>query len=299
MLARTLAPRVACAQNLARSRAYATVASEDRWPAPTHPHRPPTPYEILETEPSAPYSRACFTELAKLYHPDRARAAAGNQNHGSAARVSPAERLERYRLVVQAHAILSDPTRRRAYDACGAGWVGGHGAPDAWSANTGDGRPGRFYAKDDVDGPWTNATWEDWEAWHVRQQEKEEAAARKGPGKKKPVFASHGSFGTVLITLAIVGGAAQMVHAERMNSVRMLTREEQHYRATLDLEKRRNATRMENDKAARIGSFVRLRDPVVFENAGLAEAVVRPDVCESGQSIAERRKREESRRTGK
>ena len=152
----------------------------------------------------------------------------------------------------------------------------------------------RFYGRDDVDGPWTNATWEDWEAWNARQRQKEEAAAREDPGKKKPVFASHGSFGTVLVALAIVGGAAQMVHAERMSSVRRLTRDERHYQATLDLERRRNATRMENDKGARIESFVKQRDPAVFEKPGLVEAIVRPDICESGDTMAQRRKREES-----
>jgi curved DNA-binding protein CbpA len=289
MLARTLAPRSAAAKRLPRLRRYATLTNDDRWPAPAHPRRPPTPYEILETAPGAPYTRTRFTELVKLYHPDLA--------HGGApARISPAERLERYRLAVQAHEILSDPVRRRAYDSCGAGWAGGPGgAAEAWAAGTAeDGRPMRFYGRDDVDGPWTNATWEDWQAWHARQQQKEGAAAPGANGKKKPVFASHGSFGTVLVALAIVGGTAQMVHAEKMSSVRRLTREERHYKATRDLEERRNATRMDNDKEARIESFVKLRDPAVFDNAGLVEAVVRPDICESGDSLAQRRKREEA-----
>ena len=56
---------------------------------------------------------------------------------------------------------------------------------------------------------------------------------------------------------------------------------------------------MENDKEARIETFVKQRDPAVFENAGLVEAVVRPDICESGDTIARRRKREESGRRPK
>jgi hypothetical protein len=44
--------------------------------------------------------------------------------------------------------------------------------------------------------------------------------------EEEALFASHGSFGTVLVALAIVGGTEQTVHSEKMSSVRRLTREE-------------------------------------------------------------------------
>src|SRR5256885_8651239 len=84
------------------------------WPAPKTPPQTPTPYEIFDLPKGGTYSKHKFYELVKIYHPDR------NRVEGTAcAGISHVEMLERYRLIVLAHEILSDPVKRRAYDTCG------------------------------------------------------------------------------------------------------------------------------------------------------------------------------------
>ncbi|KAK4909169.1 J domain-containing protein 1, partial [Elasticomyces elasticus] len=126
-----------------QKRSYATLSDDIpptanadlTWPAPPHGHVYPTPYQIFALEKSAPYSKARFYELVKLYHPDR--------NHCSSTpapapthpeRLSHKVKIERYRLIVAAHTILSDPARRSAYDRFGAGW---NGRPDAATPGSG------------------------------------------------------------------------------------------------------------------------------------------------------------------
>lgn len=122
MLFKKLAP--CTASNILRAN-YATVASpqassRDHWPHPVQSTTPPTPYQIFSTTPSEPYSKARFTELVKIYHPDRCDHPAGH----ACAHLPATTRLERYRLIVSAHRILSNPERRKAYDRFGAGWTG-------------------------------------------------------------------------------------------------------------------------------------------------------------------------------
>ena len=62
------------------------------------------------------YSKTRFHELVKLYHPD--------MSPGKSEDIPRQVKIERYRLIVAAHTILSDPTRRSAYDRFGAGWNG-------------------------------------------------------------------------------------------------------------------------------------------------------------------------------
>ncbi|KAI1120954.1 hypothetical protein F5Y10DRAFT_257355 [Nemania abortiva] len=74
-----------------------------------------TPYQLLEQDPKAPYDKKRFCQLAMMYHPDRW---IHEKYHG----VSKASRIERYRLILTAHRILSDPVKRKAYDRGGLGW---------------------------------------------------------------------------------------------------------------------------------------------------------------------------------
>ena len=94
-----------------------TFRDNMHWPAPKTPPVTPTPYEIFALPKGGAYSKHKFYELVKIYHPDR---------HGlegtACAGISHVEKLERYRLVVLAHEILSDPIKRKAYDSYGAGW---------------------------------------------------------------------------------------------------------------------------------------------------------------------------------
>jgi curved DNA-binding protein CbpA len=88
--------------------------SRARWPLTNNP----TPYDILGTQRGKKYLKAGYYDLVKTYHPDLNMASSRES-------LSKEERVERYRLVVAAHEILSDPQKRAAYDVYGIGW----GAP--------------------------------------------------------------------------------------------------------------------------------------------------------------------------
>lgn len=66
-------------------------------------------YEILEIYPSASEDavKEAYFKLAKVYHPD----VSGTSDH------SEAERVEKFKRVTEAYSVLSDPGRRREYDA--------------------------------------------------------------------------------------------------------------------------------------------------------------------------------------
>ncbi|OOG00293.1 hypothetical protein ASPCADRAFT_57 [Aspergillus carbonarius ITEM 5010] len=93
------------------------------WP----PTQDLTPYNILNLRPSDPYTKAPFYNLVKIYHPDR--------YHTVPSNLSPATREHRYRLVLAAHELLSDPQKRLAYDRYGVGWAW------AWAWAHGQGLP--------------------------------------------------------------------------------------------------------------------------------------------------------------
>ncbi|KKK12069.1 hypothetical protein AOCH_003752 [Aspergillus ochraceoroseus] len=76
-----------------------------------------TPYDVFGQDRRAPYSKHRFYELVKIYHPDRP-----CNDHPLCRDISPERRLQRYHIVVAAHEILSNPSRRAAYDRCGTGW---------------------------------------------------------------------------------------------------------------------------------------------------------------------------------
>lgn len=96
----------------------------DRWPQAHHvltrwPARPGfSPYDVLEQPRDGPYSKRRFYELVMVYHPDR-------WVHGTYHGIPKQTRVERYRIILAANAILSDPVRRRAYDEYGVGWTPG------------------------------------------------------------------------------------------------------------------------------------------------------------------------------
>jgi curved DNA-binding protein CbpA len=152
--------------------------------------------------------------------------------------------------VVTAHEILSDPTRRAAYDQTGAGW----------SHN-----PKRYNTVADASADWgpygptiyANATWEDWERWNNRHQ-----------GKQQHVVDQR-TFTRLVILLVLFGGAVQASwigqlnsgHEQRLrevseDSMRFLTGRRQHTVAQMP----------HND--ARVQSFLIRRDPT---GSGLKE----------------------------
>jgi hypothetical protein len=91
-----------------RKRNYASRAP---WPSTNTP----TPYDILGTQRGQKYLKARYYDLVKTYHPDLSMAS-------SRENLPKEEQVQRYRLVVAAHEILSDPQKRAAYDVYGIGW---------------------------------------------------------------------------------------------------------------------------------------------------------------------------------
>ncbi|KAF9891075.1 hypothetical protein FE257_005010 [Aspergillus nanangensis] len=168
-------------------RHYATAQGfpdhELSWPSAS----PFTPYDVVKLDRRAPYSQSRFYELVKIYHPDRP-----CNEHPVCRDISPQVRLQRYHMVIAAHEILSDPTKRAAYDLSGAGWSLHHPpapTPTPSWAQTGSSDYGPIF---------NNATWEDWERWHNRHQ-----------GKQQHMVDNR-TFTTFVILLAMLGGVVQV-----------------------------------------------------------------------------------------
>ncbi|KAJ2900102.1 putative hsp40 co-chaperone protein [Zalerion maritima] len=152
----------------------------NHWPACRHP----TPYEIFDIHRTAPYSKTRFYELVKLYHPDR-------HSHTAHHALPHVTKLERYRLIVLAHSILSDPDRRQKYDQFGAGW-GGRSDMQSPRCHYPDGKSWR----DQPGSAANNATWEDWERWHQE---------RDSSSKNDPLYMSNGLFAAFVVVVTFMG----------------------------------------------------------------------------------------------
>ncbi|KFG85346.1 putative Hsp40 co-chaperone Jid1 [Metarhizium anisopliae] len=140
------------------------------WPASSAP----TPHEILGVAPGAPYSKDRFNQLVKMYHPDMS---------GADARVRhlpQSVRLERYRLIVAAHNLLSDPSNRRLYESHRQGWV----YPRPFTGRQGDNRHG-FSSKDGA------------------------AQNPPSPMRQRPIYASNATVAILLVALGMLGAALQ------------------------------------------------------------------------------------------
>lgn len=228
-------------------RGYATVhdgprnpSSNDRpdpskWPSAANP----TPYQIFDQKMTAPYSKARFYELVKLYHPDRHR-------HSAHDTLSDTTRLERYRLVVAANEILSDPGKRRAYDLYGAGWDSVRSMDNMTFRNADHSwrnKPGN---------PSMNATWEDWERWY---------GERDGGQKQKQqtVFMSNELFVVVLCAFVVAGSMGQARRASSTTMAVMEMRDQKHEAISHDMAKRR-AEQGPLTRHERVESFLRQRE---------------------------------------
>jgi len=157
--------------------------------------------------------------------------------------------MERYRLVVSAHEILSDPTRRSAYDASGAGWNGRpeHGAPEyQW----GQYKETRWSGFDTNDSPFRNATWEDWEKWYIRDKV-----------KQKPVYFSNGGFLMLVITVVFLGGFGQSIRVGDYSNVFQRQVEKAHDDASKTLRRRKTKSTEFGNKDERLQCFLSSRDP--------------------------------------
>ncbi|KAJ4387546.1 J domain-containing protein 1 [Gnomoniopsis smithogilvyi] len=206
------------------------------WPTSANP----TPYDIFATTKSAPYSKKTFYQLVKLYHPDR------HPHTSSSSTLSQATKLDRYRLVVAANTILSDPTKRRAYDLYGAGWAGTHDmsnktfrdADRAWRQEAGSAAG--------------NATWEDWEQWH---------RAHDGTSgeKQSPLYMSNGLFVGALALFVVVGSWGQATRAGNHSVHLIEMREASSQHISEEMWKRRKEKAILG-REERIETFLRQRE---------------------------------------
>ena len=182
------------------------------WPccnnATKKPSSSPTPYDIFDIQKTEVYSKHKFYEMVKIYHPDRQSTHHQDPN-SSIHDIPPVERLERYRLIVQAHTILSDPVRRKAYDSTGAGW----GEQSSWMRRDGSTRP---HTADEQDSPFANATWEDWERWYARAGSHPHPGYSKhgtGPQTYAGTYINPNAFASFIILLAVISGVLQATQA--------------------------------------------------------------------------------------
>lgn len=205
----------------------------------------PTPYEIFHQSKTAPYDKKTFYQLAKLYHPDR------HAHTSTRSSLSRATKLERYRLVVAANSILSDPSKRRAYDLYGAGWAGTSDmsnaswreADRAWRRESGSAAG--------------NATWEDWERWHDGRQD---GGGGGGSGKRQdPVYMSNGMFVAVLAVFVVAGSWGQATRAGRHSVHLVEMRETSSHSISEDMWRRRRE-KAELSREDRVESFLKQRD---------------------------------------
>ncbi|CAG8954941.1 hypothetical protein HYFRA_00008630 [Hymenoscyphus fraxineus] len=215
-----------------------------RWPEVTSADAVPTPYQIFNQKKGSPYSKQRFYELVKIYHPDR-------HEHGTSRNELPyATKLERYRLVVAANDLLSDPIKRGAYDRYGAGWNGMPGVDRSTAGSWGDAR-GRGWGSD-PNGPSNNATWEDWERWYARNAE----------GPQEPRFVSNGTFVVIIVAFMIIGGIGQAHRAESFSINFLEQRDGLHNTISKDLMRRRRETASVGNREERITNFLKQRDPL-------------------------------------
>ncbi|KAI1251132.1 hypothetical protein MGN70_008193 [Eutypa lata] len=164
-----------------------------------------TPYNILEQARTEPYNKRRFHELVRVYHPDR-------WQHATYHGVSKATRVERYRLLVLANAILSDPLKRKAYDEYGVGWDGGghHGSPER-----------RTNGDDDLAQGWSqqpgqegvDATWDGWEQWGRQGQDQNQGL----------IILRNESLGLVLALFLTLGGCC--LYAQAYYRVKEITQQ--------------------------------------------------------------------------
>ncbi|GAB7344674.1 hypothetical protein MBLNU457_3155t1 [Dothideomycetes sp. NU457] len=228
-------------------RSYATITGDSAsndipgipWPEPPKGHTHPTPYQIFDLPRTAPYTKARFYQLVKIYHPDRSTGATCTQN------------LERYRLIVAAHTILSDPSKRRAYDAYGAGWNGKADLHPPSTTHTSN--PGPFSSwRTHADPIFANATWEDWERW--RHNRDGNTQSQSGP-----VYMSNSAFISMVLVLAAVGSSWNYNRADQAGESFLASRDAIHDRAAKELRRVRQETGL-RAKEERIEYFLRNRE---------------------------------------
>ncbi|CAG8908742.1 unnamed protein product [Penicillium egyptiacum] len=215
-----------------KSSNYATAAGfpHQNYSWPSNPSF--TPYDVLNLPRSATYTKRNYYDLVKIYHPDRPL-----KDHPLFHQLTAETRLQRYRIVVDAHEILSDPIKRAAYDRNGTGWI--HTILDT-------------RIERDSHGPniYANATWEDWEDWHNRHQ---------GPQQH---VVDQRTFTRLVILLVLFAGALQASWLGQVNTGYNDRLREVNEQSARVLQDRRDSTVKQMDSNdARVQGFLIRRDP--------------------------------------
>lgn len=245
-----------CGSQKSQWRDYAQVRpdkhpsnTQDDLPWPNLPSATaiPSPYQIFRLERNGPYSKQRFYELVKLYHPDRN---SHEQNPSDINDLSHAVKMERYRLVVAANDILSDPEKRKAYDHYGAGWNGRSDldfSKHNWSYNTGT----RWSGFEHNSSPSHCATWEDWEKWYQREN--------GAKGKQAPVYFSNGGFLSLIIITVGLSGFSHATRAGDYSRTFLEQIEAVHGDCSNTIQTRRKESQSFGNKDERLQSFLRTR----------------------------------------
>lgn len=256
-------------QHRRHRRCYATITSDNAdphispendqhtWPEPPKGQPCPTPYQILAMKDNAGvYSKTRFYELVKLYHPDR--------DNGADVNIPQAVRIERYRLIVAAHTILSDPTKRSAYDRFGAGWNGKAevGARNTFYSGTSNGSTGPFSQnwQDHRDPIWQNATWEDWERFYAWKRAQNGEGGGTYRPKQSPVYFANSYFLLLVMIAALMGSTANYNRAQDAGQYFVEQRDLVHDRAAKELRRVKQEASHSGSRQDRIEWFLRNRE---------------------------------------
>lgn len=243
------------------------------WPEVTSANAIPTPYQIFNQRKGSPYSKRRFYELVKLYHPDR---------HGIdeiSDGIPYATKLERYRLVVAANELLSDPLKREAYDCYGAGWNSQPGVAGSRNTSETAGGWGNYAGREWRGGqgsPFQNATWEDWEKWYARNDKAEQP----------PTYVSNGAFVALIVMFAALGGVGQATRVRNYSVTFIEQRDALHDQMSKELMRRRKETSSLGNRDERVHNFLKQRDLLGYgmtnPEGEAYRRVPEPEVCSSG-----------------
>ncbi len=237
------------------------------WPQLSSRTTIPTPYQIFHLDKDAIYTKRRFYELVKIYHPDRHISEKAISEMSS---ISSEERIERYRLVVAANDILSDPAKRSAYDRYGSGW-GRHIDTRSQTRHSGfyySTRPSGF---DTYDSPMRNATWEDWERWYQRHNRE----------KQEPVYFSNGTFLSMISVLAALAGVMQAKQMGEASFASLEQVEATTQECSKHLQSRRTASRELDNRNDRVQRFLESRSPYGNATLGPMDDDTEPKVLAS------------------
>ncbi|TWU77457.1 hypothetical protein ED733_006869 [Metarhizium rileyi] len=140
------------------------------WPSSSAP----TPHEILGVAPGVPYSKYRFNQLVKMYHPDMV------DTDRRVDHIPESVRLERYRLIIAAHNLLSNPSNRQLYESNSQDW-----SSSGSYRNREGGNCHGFYSQESP-----------------TQQS-------PSPMRQRPIHTSNATFAMLLVAISMLGAALQ------------------------------------------------------------------------------------------